>query len=61
MAVYQLVVLMVLTLALADYAFGDGACDSSPCQNGATCRQNSQSFWCNCPRFYYGKTCDKGT
>jgi hypothetical protein len=34
-------------------------CDSSPCQNGATCIAYGQAFSCTCAVGYAGTKCDK--
>ncbi|KAL3289762.1 hypothetical protein HHI36_023157 [Cryptolaemus montrouzieri] len=36
----------------------DGACASSPCQNGGTCMNHNVSYSCHCPPEYIGFNCD---
>ena len=35
-------------------------CDSSPCQNGATCNNNINSYSCTCAAGYSGINCETG-
>ena len=32
-------------------------CDSNPCENGATCRDDTDGFMCQCAPGYYGSRC----
>ena len=34
------------------------ACDSAPCQNGATCTNSDTGFECQCPNGFEGLTCE---
>ena len=34
-------------------------CDSSPCKNGATCKNVEDKFMCNCTKGYTGVSCDQ--
>ena len=36
-------------------------CVSSPCQNGATCREGLNAPVCECRGGYAGNTCEKGS
>lgn len=33
-------------------------CESSPCENGASCADNHSGYVCNCTSGYIGKKCD---
>ena len=35
-------------------------CESSPCENGATCQDEIDSFTCQCAEGYTGVTCSEG-
>lgn len=35
--------------------FSADACYRSPCQNGGSCLNVVDDFWCKCPTDYYGK------
>ena len=35
-------------------------CDSNPCQNGGTCKDDIASFSCSCPTGYEGDQCQTG-
>jgi len=35
-------------------------CDSTPCKNGATCRQDMGKYRCECAAGYNGTTCETG-
>ncbi|KAF2366724.1 EGF-like calcium-binding domain [Trinorchestia longiramus] len=37
----------------------DAACDSNPCQNGATCNVTWNDYECTCPFGFKGKDCDE--
>ena len=34
-------------------------CDSSPCKNGGTCRNDKNKFTCKCIEMFKGDTCEK--
>ncbi|XP_078362763.1 uncharacterized protein LOC144646924 isoform X3 [Oculina patagonica] len=36
-----------------------GACDSSPCKNGATCSEDGNGFKCSCANAFTGSQCDQ--
>lgn len=35
-------------------------CESSPCQNGATCHNNQNHYACTCAGGWTGTNCDEG-
>ena len=35
-------------------------CDSTPCQNGATCLNNANMYRCICPNGWFGTNCQEG-
>ena len=35
-------------------------CESAPCQNGATCRDDLRRYSCQCPNYYTGGHCETG-
>ncbi|XP_072044247.1 delta and Notch-like epidermal growth factor-related receptor [Amphiura filiformis] len=40
---------------------GNNACNSNPCENGATCIETATGYVCLCPAGYEGVTCDGQT
>jgi hypothetical protein len=35
-------------------------CESDPCQNGGTCKDESKEYTCTCPSGYRGDNCETG-
>lgn len=53
---------MVLTKHLNNFFFSEfNECDSNPCQNGATCVDDLNSYTCSCQSGYQGTHCETGT
>ncbi len=36
------------------------SCHSELCNNGGECFETSEGFWCECPTFHWGETCETG-
>nr|XP_054771358.1 fibropellin-3 isoform X2 [Lytechinus pictus] len=53
--------LAVLILSTVAATYGQGECDSNPCENGSACRDGEGTYICECPMGYDGQNCGRFT
>ena len=51
---------LIIILIMSSDSDGSNACNSSPCQNGGTCRNSGDGFYCDCQPGFAGDFCDFG-